>query len=132
MSQQPDTSLDAYEQVTPKMLSEHWSKILSAIKVLKLATGEEIAKEANMDYHQVMRRVSEMERAEILYKPGSKKNTSTGRQAYQYAIRGEDVEVPALPEKYTKGTTTAADHASFLIASHDHKKFKQTDIFGAD
>lgn len=130
MSQQPDTSLQAYDQVTPKMLSEHWSKILSAIKVLKLATGEEIAKHCGLDYHQVMRRMREMELAKLVYKPLTKKNTSTGRQAYQYAIRGEGIEVPALPEKYTKGTTTAADHASFLIASHDHKRFKQTDIFG--
>ncbi len=127
----PDTSLEAYEQVSPEMKQAHWIKILNSLKRIKLAIGEEIADDCGLDYYAVMRRVGELEKAGSIYKPGSKKNTKKNRAAFQYALVGEEIIVPPLPEKYVKGEKSGADHAAYLIALTG-KKLVQTEIFEAD
>lgn len=84
--QLPSTSLEAYKMLPDEMKERHHSKILKALGELKLAIGEEIALKVGMDKHQIGRRLSELERDQLIYKPGSKKNTSTGRPAFQYAL----------------------------------------------
>lgn len=127
----PETSLEAYEQATPEMIQGHWNKILNSIKKLGLAIGEEIAKDTGLDYHAVMRRVGELEKSGSIYKPGTKKKTSKGRNAYHYALVGSEIVLPPLPEKYQKGVKSGADHAAYLIALTG-KKLVQTEIFEAD
>lgn len=125
----PQTSIDANKAATLEMRSRHWDKIKEALKELKLATGEQIAIQAKMDYHAVMRRLSEMERLEMVYKPGTKIPTSTNRLAYQYAIRTSNTVVPQIENHYREGTTTAADFASELIAKTKQAKLIQKDLW---
>lgn len=127
----PQTSHDANKAATLEMRTKHWDKIKEALKVLKLATGEQIAAEAKMDYHAVMRRVGEMERNEMVYKPGTKIPTSTGRLAFQYAIRNSDTILPTTEHHYRENETTASDYASELIAKTKQGILVQKDLFGS-
>ena len=110
---QPDTSIEAFKSVTPEMLAGHWGNIIEALKVLKLAIYTEIAEHCKFeDKNMVSRRLKELEGAEIVYKPGTKKPTKSGRLAYQYAIRNADTVVPVIE---SQPQTTAVDHANMIL-----------------
>lgn len=87
-SKKPDTSLSAYKMLTHEMINSHHGKIIGALKKMGAASYEEIANYTGMDKHQIGRRLSELERMEVVYKPGSKKPTKSGRMAYCYCLIG--------------------------------------------
>lgn len=125
----PSTSIDAFKSVNGKMLADHYKKILAAIKVLGIATYEEIALLASFsDKNQVSRRLKELEGMELVYKPGTKKLTTSNRNAYQYSLRTtETVVIP--PESYKPTDTSAADIACSIIAKTKTGKLKQQSLF---
>jgi predicted transcriptional regulator len=98
----PQTSIDAYKAANPEMLSEHYKKILMGLIKLKTATYEEIASMITLDKSQVGRRLNELERMEIVFKPGLKKPTRSGRAAFVYQIRPyvnfDGVKKEVIPE----------------------------------
>jgi predicted transcriptional regulator len=103
----PTTSLEAYRQVNSEMLVNHHGKIISALKSAKNGLMyEQIAAQIKMDKHQVGRRLSELERIGVVYKPGEKRNTSTNRQAFVYKLV-ENGEVSAQPERMMKGESVS-------------------------
>lgn len=87
----PDTSHEAYKKMSNEILSNHHQLIVNALNVLKKATYEEIAAYLNWDdKNRAARRLSELERNQIIYKPGEKKTTKTGRNAYVYSLINKD------------------------------------------
>jgi len=117
--QLPSTSHDAYAQAK-LMIASHHGKILDALKVLKSATAEQIATHLKMDHSQINRRVSEMERLELIYKPGIKKPTKTGRQAFVWCIIGTPyMETENL---YANGQKTSTDYSNELIKATRKKE----------
>lgn len=125
----PSTSHEAFKSVQPEMLAEHYRRILDAIKTLKIGIYEEIAQVAGFtDKNQVSRRLKELEGMELVYKPGTKKPTSTGRQAYQYSLRSETTVVTP-PERYLPTDTSAADIACKIIAGTKQGKLVQKDLW---
>jgi predicted transcriptional regulator len=107
MNNLPDTSLAAYKAVSPEMLTNHHSKIIEALRLSKNGLMyEQIAAQVKLDKHQVGRRISELESMQIIYKPGEKRNTSTGRSAYVYKLV-QNGEVSAQPEKAMKGESVS-------------------------
>lgn len=126
----PSTSHSAHASVSKEMLENHWEKILNALKVLKLATYEELATHIGFkDKNQVSRRLKSLEGEGLVYKPGTKKLTTSGRNAFQYALVGSEVRLPAQPEKYTKQTTPASDYANVIISKTKLGKLAQADLF---
>jgi len=124
----PITSHEANEKVSNEMLRSIYSRIIEALKVLKLANYEEIALFLNLpDKNMVSRRAKEMEGLQMIYKPGSKSLTRSGRNAFQYALNGSDIVVPSLPERQPK--TTAADFANLIINKTKMGKLKQCELF---
>lgn len=70
----PETSLAAYRSVNSEMINSHHSKIISALKLAKNGLiYEQIAAQLKLDKHQVGRRVSELERMQVIYKTGEKR-----------------------------------------------------------
>lgn len=83
----PITSIEAYDSVSYEMLSNHHKLIISALNFLGKATYEEIAGYLNWDdKNRAARRLSELERNQIIYKPGEKRLTKNGRKAYVYSL----------------------------------------------
>ena len=98
MKKLPSTSIDAFKQLHPEMLAEHHAKIISGLQKLKSGTYEELAAHLTLDKAQVGRRLSELERMELIYKNGRKKPTGSGRGAFVYFLRPDAI----LPEQFKK------------------------------
>lgn len=114
----PSTSHDAYAKAKP-MIESHYAKIMDALKVMKSGTAEQIAIYLKMDHSQINRRVSEMEKLQLIYKPGIKKKTKTGREAFVWCIVGTQyVETENL---YASGQKTSTDYSKELIRSTSKK-----------
>jgi len=93
----PKTSLDAYESMTTEILSTHHKQIIEALACLGKATYEDIASHLRWDdKNRASRRLAELERSQIVYKPGDKKPTKSNRQAYVYML--------CKNNKYTQGS----------------------------
>lgn len=83
----PDTSHEAHKMMNKEVLSNHHYLIIEALKVLKKATAEEISEYLNWDdKNRSARRMSELEREQIVFKPGEKRKTRYGRNAYVYSL----------------------------------------------
>lgn len=127
--QNPQTSLDAYRSMDGKILCEHYQRVLNALNSLYIGIYEQIADKAGFtDKNQVSRRLKELEGMELVYKPGTKGLTKSGRQAYQYKIRTKDTIVPQL-EKFIPQETSTADYANLIIAKTKSGKIKQQSLF---
>lgn len=125
----PETSMDAFKKAHPDMLAEHYRKIIDALKILGTCNYEKIAAHATMDRHQVGRRLKELEGMELIYKPGTKSNTKSGRTAFDYCLTGSGQPKTDNEVRYVKGEKTAADYANDLINSAHKPEFKQTELF---
>lgn len=110
----PETSKEAHARVTPEMLSAHHSKIIKALERLGTATYEEMANYTGMDRHAIGRRLSELERMEIVYKPGEKRLTKSGRNAYLYTLKIAGQIVTRNIEKTLPGKTIS-DYSKKII-----------------
>jgi len=107
MNTLPDTSISAFRSLTPEKLAKDYRDILFALKSLRLANYEAIASFLGWpDIVKCARRLSEMERAQLIYKPGSKSLTKRNRQAYDYSAV-ENGEVSAQPEKVMPGESVS-------------------------
>lgn len=98
----PQTSIQAYKSITDEMLTNHYGKILSCLKSIGKGTYEEISSHTGLEKHRVGRRVSELERMGVIYKPGEKRLTSSNRYAFVYKLV-ENGEISAQPEKILPG-----------------------------
>lgn len=89
----PETSHEAHKSITNEILSNHHRMIIEALSSLKKATFEEIADYLNWDdKNRAARRLSELERNQIIFKPGEKRKTRTGRNAYVYALIPKEIK----------------------------------------
>lgn len=89
----PSTSHEAHKMMTKELLSNHHNMIIDCLKVLKRATAEEISEYLNWDdKNRSARRMSELEREQIVYKPGEKRKTRYGRNAYVYALTNPNIK----------------------------------------
>ena len=87
MRNNPNTSISAYESVKKDVISSHQGKIINALLLIKSGTYEEIANHLKWDdKNRAARRLSELERLQIVYKPGEKRKTKSGRDAYVYRL----------------------------------------------
>jgi predicted transcriptional regulator len=97
MNQLPETSHEAHKSMTKDLLSKHHTQIIDALKILKKATSEEIAIFLNWDdKNRSARRMSELEREQIIYKPGEKRKTKYGRNAFVYELVKKEATMLSL------------------------------------
>ena len=72
-------SIDAHESIKPSKENLH-AKIKAALKVIEKGTFREIAKQANLQDMQVLKRLSEMERMNIISNVSDKICAVSGRK----------------------------------------------------
>lgn len=113
----PDTSTAAYKSVSVEMLNTHHSQIIKALKSLGSGIYEEIADYLGWkDKNRASRRLLEMEKLEIVWKPGAKKPTKSGRSAYVYQLRGDtQPKTDAEFNQFKKNEKASTDYAKELI-----------------
>ena len=89
----PKTSIQAYKSMTDDILNNHHRLIVKALLKLGKANFEQIAKYLKWDDpNRAARRMSELERNEIVYKPGAMIKTKSGRNSYVYSLTKKAVK----------------------------------------
>ena len=114
-SHPPATSIAAYRSLDPNSVQNIKNRIVEAIKINGAMSAEQIANFIGVDHVQVNRRTSELERDQLIYRPGSKSITKTGRAAFNWQIRGDNQPKTDAEENKYKGKTTATDHANNIL-----------------
>ena len=121
----PETSKEAYDSLDPSQLRETYRKILYAISQMGESTSQEIAAHAKMDHAQIWKRMVDLERMDLIYKPGSKKLNKSGRKAFCYQLKGMAMPTTQAAEKALKGPAVV-DYSRRLIS--DKQAAKQLDL----
>ncbi len=123
----PDTSHAAKAAFTEPMKKTHHDKILKALEVLGKANYEILGNYLGMkNINQIARRLKELcppdednpKGLNLIFKPGTKSATSSGREAYDYCLTNNHpkTEVNLSPEfNYKKEKTTTVDLANNII-----------------
>lgn len=124
---QIDTSLAAYHSLKAEDVRNIYKKILEALKVLGSANTEVISDYLTLPHPKVHKRTSEMERLEMIYKPGTKSVMKSGRMGFNWSIRGTGQKESAVETNYKKETKTAATIASDII--NNSGNLKQQKLF---
>lgn len=111
-----ETSIEAYNSLKPETLRDTYQNILNALTVLKEASSEQIATYLNVEHSKIHKRTSEMEREpyKLIFRPGHKVPSKSGRNCYVWQIR-EVYSKEVAPEKYTSKTVSASDHANNIL-----------------
>lgn len=119
----PETSLSAWRSVTKEMISDHHSKILESLSVIKKGSSEQISTHSNLSYWQVTKRMKELESKDLVYKTGEKVATRTGRSAAVYALKNPG-EAPVKETESVMQGKTISDFSKSIT-----KEFVQQDLF---
>ena len=104
----PETSREAYNSLHPETQRKMYDKIIAALKVLGVAHYEDLSDYLGcQDRNQISRRLKEMEGLQLIWKPGGKKLTKRGRNAFVYQLTSESSPKTEATEKVMKGDSIA-------------------------
>lgn len=109
----PETSKEAYRKLDPARVAGTYLKIINALKVITEGNYEAIALAAGIAPEKVWKRLSELQRSEIIYKPGNTVVTKNGSNSYVYRLCGEQ-PVKSQVEKALPGKSIS-DYSKELI-----------------
>jgi DNA-binding Lrp family transcriptional regulator len=114
-----ETSKEAFKKLDPLRVAGTYFKIIDALKIIKEGNFEQIALQADLKPEKVWKRLSELERSEIIYKPGLKVPTKNGANSYVYRLCG-DGGVKSEIEKPIYGKSVS-DYSKELIPKENPK-----------
>jgi predicted transcriptional regulator len=102
-----ETSKAAYDSLKPEMLREDYRLILFALKNITEGTSQSISASLKLPDDKVRKRLSEMARMGLIYKPGHTHVTKAGNKAYVWRLvqSEEPVETKIENKKYIPGKT---------------------------
>lgn len=95
-----ETSLEAYKSLDASQIREIYSKILWALDQIGEGTFEDLAVALRIPKERIWKRLSEMARLEMIYRPGTKKMLSSGRNGYTW----KRISGTTPPEKVTESS----------------------------
>ncbi len=124
-----ETSKEAYISLDINSLSKTYRLIIEVLSKIGKGTFEDIAATAKEDKSKIWKRLSELERMQIVYRPGEKKLLKSGRNGLVWMIRSEYVVKTQQEVNYGKKETTAADHAKNIIQLTKQQYTEQTFAF---
>lgn len=104
---QPATSIDAYKSLDIASLNEIYRWIIQSLSGLGEATFEEIAADLRIDKSRVWKRMSELERMELVYRPGNKRLLKSGRNGYTWMLTNSANPKTEKEITYRKGEKSA-------------------------
>jgi len=103
----PETSVAAYKSLDPLQLAEIYQKILWGIGQLGECTFEELAKGISLPKERVWKRLSELERNNLIYRPGNKRPLASGRLGFTWKLVKENESTDPVTEQSPTGPTVS-------------------------
>src|SRR5258706_6182599 len=91
---QPETSVDAYKSLDPVQLNQIYRDILRALTVLKEGTYEQIADFLMQPAAKIWKRMSDLQKMELVYRPGNKRPLKSNRLGYTWKLVGDESTAP--------------------------------------
>lgn len=95
-----ETSKEAFRKLDPDKLAETYRGIINALGVLGEATSEAIATKMKVKPDKVWKRLDELRKNDILYKPGTRKPLKSGCHGFCWALTDKGkalVSISAAP-----------------------------------
>jgi predicted transcriptional regulator len=114
----PETSLEAYRSLDPTKLSEIHRKIIWALSQMEPSTFEEIAAFIKTDKSIVWRRLSELHKQGLIYRPGIKKALRSGRAGYCWTLTDKSSPKTMTQEKALRGRCVSEYARSILTTAN--------------
>lgn len=102
-----ETSIEAYRSLDPTKLSETKRQILYALSQLFEGTYEDIAAYLKTDKSKVWKRLSELHKDGLIYRPGTKKALRSGSAGYIWRLTEKCLPKTQASEKALKGPSIA-------------------------
>lgn len=112
----PDTSKAAYESLEQSELAEIYRKIMYALVLIGEGTTEEIAASAKISHERIWKRVSELGKMDLIYRPGNKRPMRSGRLGYTWMLTLKGVPKTEAAERALKTGKSVADYARNIKA----------------
>lgn len=119
---QPETSEAAYRSLDPDKLNERYTKILAALGRIKEGTFEQIAKEAKLEDKVVWKRLSELEKNGLIYRPGNKRKLRSGRDGFTWMLTGAVTEEMQNRERSLDGKSVGDYSKEITTIVRRHKR----------
>jgi DNA-binding Lrp family transcriptional regulator len=113
---QPETSREAYASLQPDQIREIYLQIKWALSQIGSGHFEDIAAALKLPKDRIWRRLKEMEDLGMIYRPGTKKVLSTGRNAMVWTLVKPDGNNEVLTEKSLPGKSIA-DYSRKILQS---------------
>lgn len=113
----PETSNEAWRSITNEQLNDTYKKIIFALNNIGEGTFEDIASFLKVDKTKIWKRMSELQRMEIVYRPGNKKVLKSGRNGYTWMLCGKGIKKVAT-ERTPKGNTVSDFSKNILKQSN--------------
>jgi len=108
MSRKPvETSVEAFRSLDPEKLSETHRKILYALSQLFEGTFEDIAAYLHVDKSTIWKRLSELAKDGLIYRPGIKKALRSGRAGFVWRLTDASLPKTTTQEKALKGPSVS-------------------------
>lgn len=82
----PATSNEAHRSLKAEDIREVYQKIIKALERLGSASSEQISVYLTMDHCKIHKRTSEMEKLGMIFRPGHRVPTKSGRSAFVWAL----------------------------------------------
>lgn len=111
----PQTSLDAKASLQPDQIRAIYQKILASLSVLGEATFEEIAAHAKLEKSKVWRRMNELMKDNLVYRPGNKRPLRSGRNGFTWMCTDKSLPKVERPQEKAMKGESVADYSRKLI-----------------
>ena len=125
----PETSNEAYRSLKVSELNETYRLILSALSVLGEGTFEDISAYLKVDKSRIWKRMSELERMQLVYRPGNKRLLKSGRNGFTWCLTSNSLPKTEEGNPYKKGTKAATDFAGEILANSKKTQVTQPTLF---
>lgn len=103
----PSTSIEAYKALQPEQLRQTYKDILFALSQLGEATTAEMATALKVPHDKIWKRVSEMVRLELIYRPGTQRLMPGGKLGYTWKLTTPGQSIEKVTEKSLPGKTVS-------------------------
>jgi hypothetical protein len=110
----PETSTEAFKSLRPEELAEVYCKIILALSKIGEGTFEQISAVAKLEPQRVWRRLSEMLKMGLVYRPGKKIPLKSNRLGYTWMLTKDGLPKTDKSEKALSGKSVS-DYSRSLI-----------------